>query len=453
MRAGLVGVVAAAAVVCGLVGAGRAQGAANPRIDPPADTPVEVLVIHCGSLLDVPGTPPRQRATVIVRGGIIERVLDGYLMDIDTSPGESARFIDLSESFVLPGLIDCHTHITGQYTRDVQLRRVVETDADAAIMGTVYARRTLMAGFTTIRNVGSSGDAAFALRDAIARGVIPGPRILVAGESISPTGGHSDATLGYRQDLFDLPGAMEGIADGPAAARQAVRAQVKRGADVIKLTATGGVLSNTAAGVEKQFFDDELQAIVQTGHLLGRKVAAHAHGSTGINAALRAGVDSIEHGTYLDDQSIELFKRTGAFLVPTVHAGKFVEDKAREPGYFPPPVRIKAAAVGPQIQGSLARAYQAGVRIAFGTDVGVGAHGTNAREFRYMHEAGMSPMDCLVAATVNAAQLCGLSEQIGTIEPGKRADLIAVDSSPLDDVTVLEHVSFVMKGGEVFKDK
>lgn len=410
-----------------------------------------VLVIHCGRLLDVPGNPPRERVTIIIRNGTIDQILDGYLIDILTQAHETVEFIDLSERFVLPGLIDCHTHITGQYTRDVQLRRVLETDADAAIMGTVYAERTLMAGFTTIRNVGSSGDAAFALRDAIAKGTIPGPRILVAGESISPTGGHSDGTLGYRQDLFDLPGAMEGIADGPAAARQAVRAQVKRGADVIKLTATGGVLSNTAAGVEKQFFDDELEAIVQTGHLLGRKVAAHAHGVTGINAALRAGVDSIEHGTYLDDESIALFKANGAFLVATVHAGKFVEDKAKEEGYFPPPVRIKAAAVGPQIQSSLAKAYKAGVRIAFGTDVGVGAHGTNAREFSYMREAGMTPMDCIVAATVNAAELCGLSDEIGTIEPGKRADLIAVDHNPLEDVSVLERVVFVMKGGTVYR--
>lgn len=453
MRRGIVVVIAAVAAVCGLVGGGWARGSSGTLSEPPADVPAQVLVIHCGTLLDVPGQPPRERATIIVRHGTIDRVLDGYLMDIVTGPDERIVIVDLSESFVLPGLIDCHTHITGQYTHDVRLRRVVETDADAAIMGSVYAERTLMAGFTTIRNVGSSGDAAFALRDAIARGTIAGPRILVAGESISPTGGHSDSTLGYRQDLFDLPGAMEGIADGPAAARRAVRAQVKRGADVIKLTATGGVLSNTAAGVEKQFFDDELRAIVQTGHLLGRRVAAHAHGVTGINAALRAGVDSIEHGTYLDDESIELFKRTGAFLVPTVHAGKFVEDKAKEPGYFPPPVRIKAAAVGPQIQGSLARAYKSGVRIAFGTDVGVGAHGTNAREFRYMHEAGMTPMDCLVAATVNAAELCDLGDQIGTIEPGKRADLIAVGRSPLDDLAVLESVSFVMKGGEIVKDE
>jgi len=235
-----------------------------------------------------------------------------------------------------------------------------------------------------------------------------------------------------------------------AECRKAVRAQVKRGADLIKFTATGGVLSNTAAGTELQFFSDELRAIVETAHALGRKVAAHAHGTLGINAALRAGVDSIEHGTYLDPTSIELFRRTGAFLVPTIHAGKFVAEKAQEDGYFPPPVREKAAAVGPQIQGSLGRAHEGGVRIAFGTDVGVGLHGTNALEFGYMVEAGMSPMDTLVAATINAAELCGLSNDLGTLEPGKIADIVAVPSSPLDDVSVMSDVRFVMKEGVVW---
>jgi len=352
---------------------------------------------------------------------------------------------------VLPGLIDCHTHITGEYSKDVHLRRVQESDADSAIEATVFARRTLLAGFTTIRNVGSIGDSAFALRDAIKEGTVPGPRILVAGRAITPTGGHADRTNGYRDDLFDLPGAMEGVADGVGAVRQAVRAQVKRGADVIKCTATGGVLSNVGAGVEQQFFADELEAIVETAHLLNRKVAAHAHGATGIKAALRAGVDSIEHGTYLDDECIALFIETGAYLVPTIHAGKFVEAKAEEEGYFPAPVRAKAAAVGPVIQGAFGRAHRAGVRIAFGTDVGVGEHGTNAEEFIYMIEAGMSPADAITSATVNAADLLGLSDEIGTIEPGKSADMIAVSGNPMRDVEVLLDVRFVMKAGRVYK--
>lgn len=409
-------------------------------------------VVHCGRLLAVPGEAARGPSTVVVRGDRIERVLDGHVPVREAAPRDVAvELVDLSGRFVLPGLIDCHTHITSEYSRDVHLRRVQESDADGAIAGVVHAERTLMAGFTTIRNVGSMGDAAFALRDAIARGDVPGPRILVAGRSITPTGGHGDRTNGYRDDLFDVPGAMEGVADGPDNVRQAVRAQVKRGADLIKTTATGGVLSNIGAGVEQQLFDDELRAIVETARLLNKKVAAHAHGTGGINAALRAGVDSIEHGTYLDDESIRLFVETGAFLVPTVHAGKFVERKAGEEGYFPPPVRTKAAAVGPQIQDSLRRAHAGGVRIAFGTDVGVGAHGTNAEEFLYMAEAGMSPEACIVAATVHAAELCGLEAEIGTIEPGKSADMIAVDGDPLADVSELLDVGFVMKGGRVFK--
>lgn len=404
-------------------------------------------LVHCGRLLDRPGSPARGASTVVIVDGVITRVLDGFIRLDDPD----AEYVDCSEMFVLPGLIDCHTHITFQYTSDVHLKRVQDSDADTAIDGVVNAERTLMAGFTTIRNVGSIGDSAFALRDAIAAGKVPGPRILCAGYAITPTGGHGDRTNGYRDDLFDMPGADKGVADGEANTRQAVRAQVKRGADLIKCTATGGVLSNIGAGVEQQLFDDELVAIVETAHLLGKKVAAHAHGTRGINAALQAGVDSIEHGTYLDDKSIRLFRQTGAFLVPTIHAGKFVEHMAEEEGYFPPPVRLKAAAVGPQIQDSFRRAHEGGVRIAFGTDVGVGLHGTNAQEFLYMAEAGMSPEDCIVSATINAAELCGLSDQIGTLEPGKRADLIAVGGNPLEDLSELLDVDVVMKGGKVFK--
>ncbi len=410
-------------------------------------------IIHCGMLLAVPGKAPHSNVSIIVKNGRIVEVRSGFIgADALTEAGEAkVETIDLCDSFVMPGLIDCHTHITGEYTADVRLRRVQETDADSAINGVVYARRTLEAGFTTIRNVGSNGDAAFALRDAIKAGVVVGPRILVAGESISPTGGHSDSTLGYRADLFDTPGPMQGIADGPAACRQAVRAQVKRGADVIKLTATGGVLSATAAGTEQQFFDDELRAIIETAHLLGRKVAAHAHGTKGINAALRAGVDSIEHGTFLDDESISLFNDTGAFLVPTILAGKTVTQHAQEVGYYPASVAEKAKAVGPVIQSAFAKAVRGGVRIAFGTDSGVSEHGRNAQEFALMVEAGMGEMQAIIAATINAAKLLGLSDEIGTIEPGKAADIIAVDTNPLTDITALQHVRFVMRHGVTYK--
>ena len=420
--------------------------------EPPAPAP-RWTVVHCGSLLAVPGQPVRQTMTVVVRDGVIDNVLPGFTDPANLPELANARVsvVDLGDRLVLPGLIDCHTHLTGEYTADIRLRRVEETDADSAIRGVVYARRTLEAGFTTVRNVGSSGDAAFALRDAIRAGLVAGPRILVAGESISPTGGHSDSTLGYREDLFAMPESMQGIADGTAACRRAVRAQVKRGADVIKLTATGGVLSATAAGTEQQFFDDELEAIVQTAHLLGRKVAAHAHGTRGINAALRAGVDSIEHGTFLDDESISLFKKTGAALVPTILAGKTVTEWARIEGYFPPPVAQKARRVGPEIQDAFARAYRGGVTIAFGTDSGVSHHGENAREFAYMVEAGMSEADAIISATINAARLLGLDDSVGTIEVGKAADLIATAGNPLLDISELERVVFVMRGGKVYK--
>jgi imidazolonepropionase-like amidohydrolase len=406
-------------------------------------------LIHAGALLAQPGRAPLSEATVVIADGRISEVRAGYAAPADVTDQAEVEVIDLKDSFVLPGLVDAHTHITSEYSAGIRLQRLQRSDADNALLGVEYARRTLLAGFTTVRNVGSSGDATFALRDAIRDRIVPGPRILVAGESITPTGGHSDSTLGYRPRLFDAPGAEQGICDGVGACRQAVRAQVKRGADVIKLTATGGVLSNTSAGTEQQFFEDELEAIVQTGHLLGRKVAAHAHGAQGINAALRAGVDSIEHGTYLDDESVRLFVEKGAFLVPTVIAGKTVEERARIAGYYPPSILKKALEVGPTIQAALARAHAGGVRIAFGTDSGVSSHGENGREFVYMVEAGMNEMEVIVAATVNAAELLGLAGEIGTIEPGKAADLIATERNPLVDVTELQRVSFVMKGGEI----
>ncbi|TVQ59420.1 MAG: amidohydrolase family protein [Phycisphaerales bacterium] len=413
----------------------------------------ETLLLHCGELLATPGQRPVREATVIVRDGRIVDVRDGYLDPTQAPGGGEVRVIDLRDRFVLPGLIDCHTHLTHELAPDSRLRAVEDSDAMSALRGVAYARRTLLAGFTTVRNVGSRGDAGFALRDAINQGLVPGPRILEAGRAITPTGGHGDHTHGYRHDIFDIPTQMQGVADGVDECRRAVRSQVKRGADVIKLTATGGVLSATAAGTDRQFFEDELEAIVETAHLLGRKVAAHAHGTDGVNAALRAGVDSIEHGTYLDDESIRLFLETGAFLVPTLHAGDTVARLAEQDGYFVPAVRAKAMEVGPRMQGMLARAHAAGVRIAFGTDCGVGTHGDNAREFQLMVDAGMSHVEAIIAATVNAAELLGLSDEIGTIEPGKAADIIATRGSPIDEVAQLMDVAFVMRAGVVHKNE
>jgi len=409
-------------------------------------------IVQCGSVLLVPGQPARSETTLVVHDGRIAEVLPGVVAPETVMAGKSGQseVVDLREAFVMPGLIDAHVHLTFEHDADARMRRVTEDDADAALRGSVYARRTLEAGFTSVRDLGG-GPAVFALRDAIANGTVPGPRMLVAGYAISPTGGHGDRTNGYRDDLFDEPGAYLGVADGPYEARKAVRAQVKRGADVIKLTATGGVLSNTSAGTDVQFKDDELEEIVSTAHMLGRRVAAHAHGTRGVNAALRAGVDSIDHGTFLDASSIELFKKTGAWYVPTVIAGRTVEERAKIPGFYPPAVAEKARLVGPQILDALRRAQAGGVKIAFGTDAGVFPHGENAREFGYMVEAGLSPMDALRAATIGSANLLGIESEVGTLEVGKRADLIATRHNPLVDVTELTRVVFVMRGGGVYK--
>ena len=420
--------------------------------------PVEddaVSILQCGTLIAVPGEAPRSEVSVVVAGGEVAAVLDGYVDELPA--GMDARgeptIVDLRALTVLPGLIDCHTHITGQSVPiEERIRRTLqETEAHAAIDGVVYAERTLMAGFTTVRNVGSRGSTGLALRDRIARGMIPGPRLLVSGPSVTVTGGHGDWTNSMSPIMRPEQGPETMTADGPSEVRKAVRARVREGVDLIKITATGGVLSQTAAGVDQQFFEDELEAIVEAAHRMGRKVAAHAHGSDGIKAALRAGVDSIEHGTYLDDEAIGLFVETGAYLVPTIHAGRYVAAKAEIEGFYPPAIRDKAAAVGPVMQGALGRAYRGGVPIAFGTDVGVGNHGTNALEFVYMVEAGIPAADCLVMATKNAADLCGLGEELGTLEPGKWADVIAVPGDPLQDVAVLQDVRFVMKEGVVFK--
>ena len=410
-----------------------------------------VTVIRCGWLLAVPGQSPMRHATVVVEDGVIREILPRSAEPTRSVVG--AEVVDLSDRFVLPGLIDCHTHVTGQMSPDFALRAVQDSEADVAIQATVYAKRTLSAGFTTIRNLGSDGDSAFALRDAINAGVVPGPRILCAGRAITPTGGHGDVH-GYREGLLEIPTEYQGVADGPDSCRKAVRAQVKRGADVIKMTATGGVLSRIGAGVEQQFFPDELEAIIEAAHLLGKKVAAHAHGTNGINAALRAGIDSIEHGSYMDDESISLFLKTGAYYVPTLMAGEATMLAAtNNPDYFVPEVRAKALAVGPEMIISFGKAHEAGVKIAFGTDSGVSPHGQNAREFELMVEGGMSPAEAIVTATVNAADLLGLSDQIGTIEVGKRADLIAVAGDPTRDVSTLRAVSFVMRDGRVFKNQ
>ena len=412
----------------------------------------DYVVIHAGTLLDRPGRAPRRNASVIVRGGKVEAVRDGFVTP------DGARVIDLRDRFVLPGLIDSHVHLASDRAGNEGL---LAGFTDSAQMGAYEAAwnagKTLDAGFTTVRNLGDEG-ATLALRDAIARGWATGPRIVDAGRSISTTSGHMDDRLGVRDELHDP--SPENLCDGVEECRRAVRRQIGRGADVIKIATTGGVNSRIGAGrtpeqaLGKQMFDEEAKAIVDTARLYGRKVAVHAHGADGVAVALRAGAHSIEHGTLLDDEAIALFKRTGAYYVPTLSTvNGYLERIAADPNAYTPAVRAKIDwRIG--ITGrALRRAVPAGVRIAFGTDAGVSKHGRNADEFELMVRHGMTPATAIQAATVNAADLLGLASEIGSLEPGKAADVIAVAGDPLRDVTVLKQVGFVMKGGRVHKDR
>lgn len=399
-------------------------------------------VIQAGHVMAVPGEGYLTNQTILVEGGRIVSITPGF-----TTP-KKYPVIDLKKAFVLPGLIDSHVHITGETSPTERIEEFEDSDVDVAFKGAAFALTTLKAGFTTVQDVGGPNDSVFGLRDAIARGAVPGPRLRASGSSVAITGGHGDIN-GYSARVmaaFTGPSVCNGADD----CRRAVRQQIKEGADLIKITATGGVLSNTAAGLEQQFSGEELAAIVEAAHAMGRKVTAHAHGKSGVDAALRAGVDSIEHGTYLDAESIALFKEKGATLVPTVLAGATVTGWTNEP-WLPAPSRAKAAIVGPLMLDMLRRAHDGGVNVAFGTDTGVSRHGDNAQEFALMVEAGFTPEEAIRAATVVAAGHVQMAKDIGTLEAGKYADLIAVTKDPLKNIRELENVDFVMKGGEVFK--
>lgn len=401
------------------------------------------IYIHAGSLLAVPGKPVRRQQTIIVKDDKITEIKNGFVF-----PPEG-KVIDLADQFVLPGLIDSHVHLRMEYNPNIRLDAVTRRPEDVTLDALVNARKTLLAGFTSVQDVGGP-DAIFALRDAINAGKVAGPRIRASGAAVSPTGGHGD-THGYRQDVLDVFHSPS-LCDGPADCRRATRAVIKRGADVVKITATGGVLSNTAAGTAQQFFNDELRAITETAKKMGRKVTAHAHGKDGIDSALRNGVKSIEHGTYMDRESAALFKKHKAVLVPTVLAGMTVVDWANNTNWLPPASRKKALEVGPQMINMLRIAHENGVEIAFGTDSGVSKHGDNAQEFIHMRAAGMSASDAIIAATINAARHIEMEDKIGIIQPGMYADIIAVDGSPLANIEELLDVDFVMKGGKVYKD-
>lgn len=422
--------------------AGAASAAAVGGVDP-AETPARIYV-EAGRLLADPGSGRVEReVTILVEDGRVAALLPGFVGDPSLG-----RVIDLRERFVLPGLIDSHVHLTGQQSAHSALDEVVQSDADQALIGAANARKTLRAGFTTVADLGGRNDSIFALRDAIARGDVEGPHVLASGSPISVHGGHGDAN-GYRADINRLLQPAS-VCSGADECRRAVRRQIQAGADLIKITATGGVLSDTAAGLAQQFSREEIDAIMDAAHSMGRRVTAHAHGVDGINGVLRAGGDSIEHGSFLDDQSLALFKARKAWLVPTLMAGDYVVSIASGPDNFLTPAQAtKALAAGPRLQAMVRRAHAAGVRIAFGTDSGVSAHGDNAREFRLLVEAGLTPLEAVQTATVGAAEHLGLEAQAGRITPGRTADLIAVAADPLADVSTLERVGFVMKDGVV----
>lgn len=402
-------------------------------------------LIHCGNLLDVKSGKLQPATTIIVRGDTIEAVVAGF------SPAtDSDSIIDLKGTTVLPGLIDMHVHLEGETRKGEELDMFTLNEADIAFRSVVFAERTLRAGFTTVRDLGGSG-VNTALRNAIDQGLVQGPRIFSAGKAIATTGGHADPTNSFRKDLMGDPGPAEGVVNGPDEARKAVRQRYKDGADLIKITATGGVLSLARDGSGPQFTDEELKAIIETARDYGMHTAAHAHGAEGMKRAVLAGITTIEHGTNMTEEIMDLMIKMGTYYVPTISAGKFVAEKAREPGYFHPLVVPKALEIGPRIQSTFGKAYKRGVKIAFGTDSGVSPHGANAKEFGFMVEAGMPPLEAIRAATLTNATILGMSDRIGSIEPGKKADIIAVSGNPLIDVRVLESVVFVMKDGRICK--
>jgi len=402
-------------------------------------------VVHCGHLIDTDAGTVLGATTIVIEGERVKELRSGRA-DV-----AGAKVLELNESTCLPGLIDSHTHLTGQTSPTSYSDRFRWNEADYAIRSTVYAKTTLEAGFTTVRNVGDSAYDSVALRNAINAGVIPGPRIFTAGKAIGSTGGHGDPTNGYRQDLAGDPSVKEGVINGVDDAVKTVRLHYKNGVDLIKIMPSGGVLDESSSADNAQMTLEEIKAIVATAHDYGFTVAAHAHGAEAIRRAVLGGVDSIEHGTFLNDEDFRLMKEHGTWLVPTIIAGKYVQDMAEKPGYYPARVAEKAKIVGPLIQATAGRAYKAGVKIAFGTDAAVYPHGMNAKEFVYMVEAGMPPMFVIQAATTHAAQLLKHEKELGSIAPGKFADVIAVQGDPLADVSLLQKVSFVMKAGAVVK--
>ena len=402
----------------------------------------DTTVIHAGAVIVDADSAPRGASTITVTDGRIVSITDGF------APGPAdAKTVDLKTKTIAPGMIDLHVHLTGDPGGDFW-KGAVEPDEWDVVVGAKNARLTALAGFTTVREAGSGPASAFSLRRGTAEGFIDGPRIIAAGPSLAIVGGHGDVS-GFRPEVNELLDSGF-TCTGAVECAEKVRLASQNGADIIKITATGGVLSDTAAGVERQFFDDELESIVEAAHMMGRQVTAHAHGVTGINAFLEAGGDSIEHGTYLDNDSIRLMRRNGAYLVPTVLAGVTVAELAETADFMTDNQRAKSRAVGPQMLEMARRAHDGGVTIAFGTDSGVSQHGDNAREFELLVEAGLTPMEAIETATIHASRHVRMDSDIGTIETGKYADIVAVDGNPLENISELRDVDFVMKNGTVY---
>ncbi|WP_298765496.1 amidohydrolase family protein [uncultured Polaribacter sp.] len=404
----------------------------------------QTTYILCGKLVDTASGKISSKKTIFVKENKILAVKDGYIMP------KGGNLIDLRDKVVMPGLIDFHVHIEQEFDRNTRLNKYILNEADIAFNSVGFAKTTLMKGFTTVRDLGGTG-VNISVRNAINKGKIPGPRVFTAGKSLATTGGHADPTNGSSRVLIGNPGPKEGVVNSVEDAKKAVRQRYKNGADCIKITATGGVLSVAKSGDNPQFTLEEVKAICDTAKDYGMHVAAHAHGDEGMQRAVIGGVKTIEHGTYMSEETMELMKKHNAYLVPTLTAGKEVEEKAKIPGFYPDIVVPKALAVGPQIQGTFAKAYKKGVGIAFGTDAGVFKHGNNGKEFGFMVEVGMPAMEAIQSATITNAKLLKMENEIGQIKKGFFADIIAVDDDPTKNIATMENVVFVMKDGVVYK--
>ncbi len=405
------------------------------------------VYLQCGTIL-LPETGKLQKEkTVIISGNRIKSIEDGFV-----SGNPEDKLIDLTTKTVMPGFIDMHVHIESESGPQSYIKKYTQNESDIAFEAVGYAGKTLMAGFTTVRDMGGTG-VNIALRNAINKGLIDGPRIYTSGKSIATTGGHADPSNGSKKSLMGDPGPSDGVVNSPDDGKKAVRQRYKEGADVIKITATGGVLSIAKNGQNPQFTLEEIKAIAATAADYGMLTAAHAHGDEGMRRAILGGIKTIEHGTYMSDSTMELMKEHNAYLVPTISAGKKVAEMAEVPGFFPEIIAQKAREIGPVSQGTFAKAYKKGVPIVFGTDAGVFPHGQNAMEFRFMAEAGMPVLEAIASATVTAADLLGMGDSLGKLRAGYLADIIAVDEDPAKNVNTLEHVIFVMKDGKVYRQE